>query len=244
MTGSDRGEASDAGTRVAVVTGGNRGIGREIARQLAARGLTTILTARDLGKAELAAAPFERDGLPVVARRLDVTDQRSVDDLAASLEVEPGRIDVLVNNAGVLLDESVAGTEPDLGLIRATFETNLLGAWRVTAALLPLMRRGGYGRIVNLSSGSGQLSDMWGGSPGYRVSKTSLNAMTRILAHELAGTGVLVNCCCPGWVETDMGGPNAQRSVEEGADTPVWLAILPDDGPTGRFFRDRRPIPW
>ena len=230
--------------RVVLVTGGNRGIGHEIVRRLAEQGLTTVLTARDLGKAEVAALPFERDGLPVVARRLDVTDQSSVDELAAALEAEPGRLDVLVNNAGVLLDDSVSGTEPDLDLIRATLETNLLGAWRVTAVLLPLMRRGGYGRIVNISSGSGQLSDMWGGSPGYRVSKTSLNAMTRILAHELAGTGVLVNSCCPGWVETDMGGPNAARSVAEGADTPVWLATLPDDGPTGGFFRDRKPIPW
>ena len=244
MSGSDRGEASDAGTRVAVVTGGNRGIGREIVRQLASQGVTTVLTARDLGKAEIAAASFEHDGLPVVPRRLDVTHQQTVDALAASLEAEPGRLDVLVNNAGVSIDEGASGVEPDFDLIRATLETNLFGAWRVTAALLPLMRRGGYGRIVNVSSGSGQLDDMWGGSPGYRVSKTSLNVMTKILAHELAGTGILVNCCCPGWVETDMGGPNAQRTVEEGADTPVWLATLPDDGPTGGFFRDRKPIPW
>ena len=230
--------------RFAVVTGANRGIGLEIARQLASGGVTTVLTARDLGKGEIAALALEREGLPVMARRLDVTDQGSVARLAEDLAGQPGRLDILVNNAGVSIDEGASGVEPDFDLIRASLETNLFGAWRVTAALLPLMRRGGYGRIVNVSSGSGQLDDMWGGSPGYRVSKTSLNAMTKILAHELAGTGILVNCCCPGWVETDMGGPHAQRTVEEGADTPVWLATLPDDGPTGGFFRDRKPIPW
>ena len=230
--------------RFALVTGANRGIGLEIVRQLASGGVTTVLTARDLGKGEVAAVALEREGLPVMARRLDVTDQGSVARLAEDLAGQPGRLDILVNNAGVSIDEGASGVEPDFDLIRATLETNLFGAWRVTAALLPLMRRSGYGRIVNVSSGSGQLDDMWGGSPGYRVSKTSLNAMTKILAHELAGTGILVNCCCPGWVETDMGGPHAQRTVEEGADTPVWLATLPDDGPTGGFFRDRKPIPW
>ena len=231
--------------RFALVTGANRGIGREIVRQLATRGVTTVLTARDLGKAEIAARRTRARRIAGMARpaRCDPpADRRRA--WRRSLEAEPGRLDVLVNNAGVSIDEGASGVEPDFDLIRASLETNLFGAWRVTAALLPLMRRGGYGRIVNVSSGSGQLDDMWGGSPGYRVSKTSLNAMTKILAHELAGTGILVNCCCPGWVETDMGGPNAQRTVEEGADTPVWLATLPDDGPTGGFFRDRKPIPW
>jgi NAD(P)-dependent dehydrogenase (short-subunit alcohol dehydrogenase family) len=106
------------------------------------------------------------------------------------------------------------------------------------------MRRNGYGRVVNISSGMGQLSDMGGHSPSYRVSKTGLNALTRMLTAELGEENILVNSVCPGWVRTDMGGPNARRSVEQGAETPVWLATLPDDGPRGGFFRDRKPIPW
>ena len=230
--------------RVAIVTGGNRGIGHEIARQLATQGVTTILTGRDFGKVESAAVALERAGLPVAARRLDVTDQASVDRLAAELDTGPGRVDILVNNAGVLLDEHHSGIDPDFALVEQTLETNLIGAWRVAAAVLPLMQRGAYGRIVNVSSGAGQLDDMWGGTPAYRVSKTALNAMTRMLAYELRGTNVKVNSACPGWVRTDMGGESAPRSVEEGADTPVWLATLPDDGPTGGFFRNRAPIPW
>jgi NAD(P)-dependent dehydrogenase (short-subunit alcohol dehydrogenase family) len=226
--------------RVAVVTGANRGIGHEIVCQLATRGASTILTARGAGEAEAAAAELAGTGLPVTGRQLDVTDQASVDAVAKSLE----RLDVLVNNAGIYLDEDTAAVEPDLDSIRTTLETNLFGAWRTAVALIPLMRAGGYGRIVNVSSGAGQLADMWGGSPGYRVSKTALNAFTRMLAYELAGTNILVNAVCPGWVRTEMGGRNAPRSVVQGADTAVWLATLPNDGPTGGFFRDRKPIPW
>jgi NAD(P)-dependent dehydrogenase (short-subunit alcohol dehydrogenase family) len=121
---------------------------------------------------------------------------------------------------------------------------NLFGAWRLTRAMLPLLRASGHGRIVNVSSGGGQLEDMQGGRAAYRVSKTGLNALTRILAAEEGGSGILVNSMCPGWVRTEMGGEAAPRSVEEGADTAVWLATLPDDGPSGGFFRDRKPIPW
>ena len=128
--------------------------------------------------------------------------------------------------------------------MREALEANLFGAWRLCEAAVPLMQRGGYGRIVNISSGLGALEDMGGGQPAYRVSKTSLNALTRILSSELRGTGILVNSVCPGWVQTDMGGSNASRTVEEGADTPVWAAMLQNNGPTGGFFRDRRPIAW
>ncbi len=231
-------------TRVALVTGANRGIGHEIARQLALQGIATILTARDLGTAEGAAVALERSGLPVAGRQLDVTDPPSVDRFVSGLESVPGRIDILVNNAGVLLDEDFSGVAPDFELVEKTLQTNLIGAWRVAAAVVPLMQRAGYGRIVNVSSGAGQLDDMWGGTPGYRVSKTAMNAMTRMLAYELRDTNILANCACPGWVRTDMGGESAPRSVEEGADTPVWLATLPDDGPTGGFFRNRAPIAW
>jgi NAD(P)-dependent dehydrogenase (short-subunit alcohol dehydrogenase family) len=128
--------------------------------------------------------------------------------------------------------------------VKELLETNLFGAWRLTQALLPLLRRSGHGRIVNLSSGMGQLEEMGGGAPAYRVSKTGLNALTRIFANEEADSGILVNSVCPGWVRTDMGGSGARLSVEEGADTAVWLATLPDEGPTGGFFRERDQIPW
>jgi NAD(P)-dependent dehydrogenase (short-subunit alcohol dehydrogenase family) len=159
-----------------------------------------------------------------------------------------GRCDVLVNNAAILIDgpNQFEASLFDLssGMVRQTFETNVLGPMRLIQAVGPIMRVQGYGRIVNISSGAGQLTDMGMGYPAYRMSKSALNALTRITAVELANNGVKVNACCPGWVRTDMGGPTATRSVEEGADTPVWLATLPEDGPTGGFFRDRKPIPW
>jgi NAD(P)-dependent dehydrogenase (short-subunit alcohol dehydrogenase family) len=230
--------------RIALVTGANRGIGREIVRQLATKGFTVLLTARDLSKAEAAARELAAEGLDVRPQQLDVTDPASVRGLAKSVEDEFGRLDVLVNNAGIYIDGQQKGIDANLDVVKTTLETNLFGVWRLCEAFIPLMRRKGYGRIVNLSSQMGQLETMDGGYPAYRVSKTSLNALTRILAVELRGTGILVNAGCPGWVRTDMGGPQASRSVEEGADTPVWLVTLPDDGPTGGFFQDRKAIAW
>ncbi len=230
-----------ADDRVALVSGGNRGIGQEVCRQLADRGYTVVLGSRDEEQGREAA---EKLGENVHARQLDVTDEQSVNRLAESIEEEFGRLDVLVNNAGIMNDDGQSGIEADLDKVREALEANLFGAWRLCEAAIPLMRRGGYGRIVNVSSGLGALEDMGGGQPAYRVSKTSLNALTRILSSELRGTGILVNSVCPGWVQTDMGGSNASRTVEEGADTPVWAATLQDNGPTGGFFRDRRPIAW
>ena len=227
--------------RVALVSGGNRGIGFEIVRQLAETGITVILGSRDEESGRAAAEGLSGD---VVARQLDVTDEESVGRLAASVEDEFGRLDALVNNAGISNDDSQRGMNADLDRVRDALEANLFGAWRLCEVAIPLMQRGGYGRIVNVSSGMGALEDMGGGSPGYRISKTALNALTRILASELRGSGILVNSVCPGWVQTDMGSPRAPRPVEEGADTPVWAATLPKGGPTGGFFRDRRPIPW
>ena len=227
--------------RVALVSGGNRGIGLEIVRQLAGRGITVILGSREEESGRAAAEGLSGD---VVVRQLDVTDEGSVTRLAASVEDEFGRLDVLVNNAGISNDDGQRGMNADLDRVREALEANLFGAWRLCEMAIPLMQRGGYGRIVNVSSGMGALEDMGGGSPGYRVSKTALNALTRILASELRGSGILVNSVCPGWVQTDMGSPRAPRPVEEGADTPVWAATLPRGGPTGGFFRDRRPIPW
>jgi NAD(P)-dependent dehydrogenase (short-subunit alcohol dehydrogenase family) len=227
--------------RLALVSGGNRGIGLEIVRQLAGRGITVILGSREEESGRAAAEGLSGD---VVVSQLDVTDEGSVARLAASVEGEFGRLDILVNNAGISNDDGQRGMNADLDRVREALEANLFGAWRLCEVAIPLMQRGGYGRIVNVSSGMGALEDMGGGSPGYRVSKTALNALTRILASELRGSGILVNCVCPGWVQTDMGSPRALRPVEEGADTPVWAATLPKGGPTGGFFRDRRPIPW
>lgn len=227
--------------RIAVVTGGNRGIGLEICRQLAERGLRVVLTAREEEKAQRASAELDGDVIPF---RLDVTDPEGPGRLAAFLENKLGGAGVLVNNAGVFLDRSWSGLDIPMEVVRETLEINLVGAWALSQAVIPLMRRGGYGRIVNLSSGLGAMSEMSGGYPAYRVSKLAINGLTRILADELRGTNILVNTMCPGWVQTEMGGPGAPRPVQEGADTAVWLATLPDGGPTGQFFRDRRRIPW
>ena len=227
--------------RVALVSGANRGIGREIVRQLAEKGITTILGSRDEEKGRIAAEGMNGN---VVVKQLDVIDEDSVYRLASFVEDEFGRLDILINNAGIANDSGQRGVDADLGSVREALEANLFGAWRLCEAFVPLMQRNGYGRIVNISSGMGALNDMGGGSPAYRVSKTALNALTRILASELRGSGVLVNSVSPGWVSTDMGGSDASRSVEEGADTPIWAATLPDNGPTGGFFRDRRPVSW
>ncbi|MGW4409917.1 SDR family oxidoreductase [Nonomuraea sp. NPDC004702] len=226
--------------RVCVVTGANRGIGLEVARQLAAAGDTVVLTARDERKAVEAAAGI---GGEVLARRLDVADERSAAELARELEKTHGRVDVLVNNAAIHYDTWQRACDADLGVVSEALETNLLGAWRVTLALLPLLRGSAHGRIVNVSSEIGSLASMGGGTPAYTVSKTALNALTRMLAAELRGDGILVNAVCPGWVATDMGGPGG-RPVAEGARSVLWAADLPDDGPTGGFFRDGEPLPW
>ncbi|HWA13138.1 MAG TPA: SDR family oxidoreductase [Burkholderiales bacterium] len=231
--------------RLAVVTGANRGIGFEVSRQLARKGLRIVLTSRDEAKGREALADLQKEGLDVLFHVLDVTDPVSVRSLARYLENEHDRVDVLVNNAGILLgsyDTSVL--EERETLFRETLETNFYGPLRMSQALVPLMRRHRYGRVVNLSSGLGQLDEMGDGVSAYRVSKTALNALTRMLATAGADDNILVNSMCPGWVRTDMGGGNATRGVEKGAETAVWLAMLPHDGPSGGFFRDRKPIPW
>ncbi|WP_217369553.1 SDR family oxidoreductase [Nonomuraea antri] len=227
-------------SRVCVVTGANRGIGLEVARQLARAGDTVVLTARDLARAEKAAA-----GLPgtVTARRLDIDEQSSADRLAEDLREEFGRVDVLVNNAAIHYDTWQRASNADLDVVQEALDTNLLGAWRATLALLPLLRAGAHGRIVNVSSEAGSLASMGGGTPAYSVSKAALNALTKILSAELWHEGILVNAVCPGWVATDMGGPGG-RPVEEGARSVLWAVDLPDSGPTGGFFRDGHQVPW
>jgi NAD(P)-dependent dehydrogenase (short-subunit alcohol dehydrogenase family) len=220
--------------RVALVSGANRGIGAEVARQLAA----------DHGFLVLAGA---RNPLDVAAPKgiepiqLDVTDQASIDAARERIEADPGRLDALVNNAGVYGDP-IGAADYDLDRAHEVLEVNTFGPWRLTQALLPILRGSEHPRVVNVSSGAGQLSDMNGGRAAYRLSKAALNALTRTLASD--ERWLKANTMCPGWVRTDMGGSAAPRSVAEGADTAVWLATLPDDGPSGGFFRDRRPIPW
>jgi NAD(P)-dependent dehydrogenase (short-subunit alcohol dehydrogenase family) len=232
--------------KVALVTGANRGIGFETCRQLGGLGVRVILTARDPAKGRAAADKLRGEGLDIVFQLLDVTDHDRIRQLAKHIENAFGRLDALVNNAGILPDPQVgsSGLDADLARVRAAMETNVYGPLLLAQAFIPLMTGQRYGRIVNVSSGMGQLSDMNGGYPAYRLSKVALNAVTRILAAELADTNVKVNSVCPGWVRTGMGGPTAPRTPAEGADTIVWLATLPDDGPSGGFFRDRQPIPW
>ena len=220
--------------RTALVTGGNRGIGLEVCRQLAVAGQHVVLTARDPARAAAAA-----QRLGVRAEQLDVTDPDSVTACAQRLDAAGVAVDVLVNNAGVY---------PGTPVLRAgeaelteAFQINALGVWRTCRAFVPPMRDRGWGRVVAVSTASAQM----GGSPPAAAawSKTALNALTRIVAAE-AGPRVLVNAADPGWVATRLGGSDAPTSLAEGADTVVWLATLPDDGPTGGFWHRRQRIPW
>ncbi|MGZ4269721.1 MAG: SDR family oxidoreductase [Solirubrobacteraceae bacterium] len=225
---------------VAVVTGANRGIGLEVCRQLAAAGWEVVLGSRDPAAGERAARDL---GANVHVARLDVTDDASVDAVAAWLRERHWRCDALVNNAAIEYDIDQRASSADLDRVEHAWQTNVLGAWRTTLALLPLLRASAHGRIVNVSSGGGALHDMGAGTPAYHVTKAALNALTRTLAAELRADGVLVNAVCPGWTATDMGGGGG-RPVAVGAASVVWGVTLPDGGPTGGFFRDGRPLAW
>lgn len=230
--------------RVALVTGGNRGLGLEACRQLAKQGYIVVLGARNKKAGEEQVAMLCKEGGDVHFSYLDVTDSSSMQRTMQFITKKFGRLDVLVNNAGILLDYDQAPSEVAVETLGKTFETNVKGPFVLSQLAIPLMKKGKYGRIVNLSSGAGQLESMSSFAPSYAVSKTALNAVTCQFAAELQGTGILVNAVCPGWVKTDMGGKMAPRSVEEGVDTILWAATLPDDGPTGSFLRDRQTISW
>jgi NAD(P)-dependent dehydrogenase (short-subunit alcohol dehydrogenase family) len=238
MTGGQQG-------RVALVTGANRGIGLEIARQLGARGYHLVVGSRTQDSGEKAAQQLRDVGYSSSAVALDVSDAGSITTGVSAAIRELGRIDVLVNNAGIAIDgPGHRPSHPRQETVRSTLETNLFGAWECARAVLPSMRSAGYGRIVNMSSNMASLtlteSDE---SPAYRISKAALNMLTVLLAAEVRAEGILVNAASPGYTRTDMS-PNATRSVEQGADTPVWLATLPPDGPSGGYFYERAPLPW
>ena len=223
---------------VSLVTGASRGIGREVCRQLADSGHTVLLAARDAAAAAAAA-----DSVGATPLCLDVTDPASIAEAAATVKDRYGKLDVLVNNAAITYDTGQRAVTADLGVVRQAAETNLYGPWLMVQRFLPLLRCSEHARIVNVSSEAGSLTNMGGGTPAYTASKAALNALTRMLAAELRGGHILVNAVCPGWTATDMGGPGG-RPVDEGAASVAWAATLPDNGPTGGFFRDGRPLPW
>jgi NAD(P)-dependent dehydrogenase (short-subunit alcohol dehydrogenase family) len=227
-------------TRTVLVTGANRGIGLEIVRQLAARNASVILACRDAEQGRKAAASLQGD---IEVLPLDVTSNKSIAAAVKLFSSNHKYLDALINNAGVIHDGDTDITTMDADLVRRTMETNTLGVLRVSQAFLPLLRKSRQPRIINLSSGGGQLSDGIGGwAPAYCISKTALNGVSSALAGALAEFAV--NSVCPGWVRTDMGGASAPRSVEQGADTPVWLALDAPQNLTGKFLRDRKEISW
>lgn len=241
---------SSADKKIVVVTGANRGIGFETCKQLAKNGLQVILTSRDEQKGFAVCKQLQDEGLSVQFHQLDVSDSVSINKIQEFIEGEYGRCDVLINNAGIFPDSVDASAnwpsvlDAPIEMLRSAMEVNVYGPLLLCQAFVPLMKKHNYGRIVNLSSGMGQLTHMGGNCPAYRISKTSINALTRIVSEETLEQNILVNSMCPGWVKTDMGGPGATRELAEGADTAVWLAMLPDDGPRGKFFRDRKEFEW
>jgi len=228
---------------VVVVTGANRGLGLEVARQLARRRDQTFLGSRAEAAGQAAAAALQAEGHEVTAVQLDVTDEASIARAAELIDTTCGRLDALVNNAGADYDTWERAVSVDFATVDHALATNLVGAWRAAVAFLPLLRRSPHPRIVNVSSQSGSLASMGAGTPAYAVSKAGLNALTRVLAAELRSERILVNSVCPGWVATDMGGPGG-RPVVEGAASILWGVDLPDGGPSGGFFRDGQPLPW
>ena len=229
--------------KIALVTGANRGIGFEIVKGLAEKDIHVYLSARNYTAAENA---WKELGSPenVEPIQLDVTDMESIHHAFSEIIKKHQRIDVLINNAGVFIDDDITASSLDLDSIRKTLEVNTFGALRLCQAVLPGMKEQGYGRIVNISSVMGSLSEATGSyGLAYRMSKAALNMVTRTLASE-AGAAVKINSMCPGWCHTDMGGKDAPKTPHEGADTAIWLATLPEDGPTSGFFREREAVPW
>lgn len=243
---------SSSGKKIALVTGGNKGLGFEISRQLAKQGIQVILGARNAVKGQEAAEKLKQQGLDVYPLTLDVNDAGSIQSAVNAIKEQFGTLHILVNNAGIILDWTTSVFDVSLDTLSQTLQTNLYGSFRLCQLCIPIMKEAGYGRVVNMSSTTGSFADMSNPNspydsvlgPSYRLSKTALNAVTSLFARELRGTNILINSTCPGWVQTDMGTESAPLTVEEGADTPVWLATLPDGGPSGGFFNSRKPVAW
>ncbi len=226
---------------ICIVTGANRGIGKEVSRQLAMQGHTVIVGARKLDAAQTTVTELGLDTL--VPHQLDVTDDSSIENLVKFVSEKFGMLDVLVNNAAIHYDTWQRVTNIDFNTLEEAVQTNLYGPWKMANSFLPLLKKGNHPRIVNVSSGAGELASMSGGTPAYSITKLALNGLTQMQAKSLRGDNILVNAVCPGWVATDMGGSGG-RPVADGADGIVWAATLPDNGTTGGFFRDRKPIDW
>ncbi|WP_028775873.1 SDR family oxidoreductase [Shimazuella kribbensis] len=238
--------------KIALVTGGNRGIGKEIARQLALQDHHVLIGCRDAKKGQRVVEEMQKEGLSIDLQVLDVNNKKSIEEAIDRITNNFGCLDILVNNAGVILDRGVSVLKIEESVIKETFETNFFGAFRITQAVIPLMKKQKYGRIVNLSSGLASFEIMSGQGPiqlhgsssAYRISKSMLNALTCLVAQEVMDSNIKVNAVCPGRVQTDMGGSDAPNTIEQGADTAVWLATLNENGPNGGYFRDRQPINW
>lgn len=225
--------------RVAIVTGANRGLGKEVGRQLAEQGDIVIVTARQLSSAQQTVEELGLDNL--LAAQLDITNQESVDQLVEFVQQRFSAVDVLINNAAIHYDTWQNVVNADLNTVQEAMDTNVYGAWRMTQAFLPLLQNSQQARIVNVSSGAGAMKNQTGNTPAYSMSKIALNSLTLMLANQLKSSGILVNAVCPGWVATDMGGSGG-RPVEQGASGITWAANLPANGPTGGFFRDGEEI--
>lgn len=241
----------DKSKKIAIVTGANRGIGFGVAKALAQKGYKILMLGRTLSEIQTAADQIRDMDFETEAYEVDVSRGEQIRDFGKTLQGKYGRADILVNNAGIFIDVSRKSPDEDPSSLLAspetllrTFETNTLGAFQMCQVVIPLMKKNNWGRVVNISSGMGGLTEMNGYCPGYRLSKVALNAVTRIFSEELLGTGIKVNSVCPGWVKTEMGGPNATRSIEDGVQGILWAATLPEDGPTGGFFRDGVRLAW
>jgi NAD(P)-dependent dehydrogenase (short-subunit alcohol dehydrogenase family) len=230
---------------VAVVTGGNRGVGLEVCRRLSNLGYAVVLGSRDLRRAEIAAKEIDPEGERIIPCHIEVDNSVNIDALGDWVKERFGRVDAVVNNASTAPDLWAMAASTDLSPVAEALDINLFGSWRVTQALLPMLRSSPRPRVVNVSSEGGSIARIAGGRPAYTVSKAALNALTRMLAAELYRDGILVNAVCPGWTAQDGGkGGGGGRTAAQGAASVVWAVTIPNGGPTGTFTRDGREIPW
>ncbi len=229
--------------KIALISGANRGIGLETGKQLLELGWNVVFTARNMHEGRPLINKLREKWKSAWFHQLDVTDEQSISDVAEYVEDTCGRLDVLINNAGIMIEENHKIMNVELDDLHKTMATNLYGPLMLTRTMLPFFKDSKDARVINVSSRMGQLSGMEGGHAAYRISKAALNALTIVMAKELEDDGIRVNTICPGWVRTDMGGPNANKTIKEGADTAVWLATA-DKIENGKFYADRKIINW